>query len=338
MVSSLVTEISTSSSNTSIELIAENAESIVLSLRLTSLICVFGICSNGFVCYNIIQKKELHTATFIIICNMCLSDLITLIASVAQTIITATIAAQTGYSLTLETVCRTSLYILNIGFSVSTISLAIVSIDRYNTLTRKTIRKLKFSLNCDYKIKFSILIIWIYSIISSFPIFLLVSINPDQPYICDVANYGVINTSYLFTYYILNFFLPSLLVTIMYFKLVIYLRTHISSSSFRGLAFRNSKKSKSRIIKMMIIATISYLLTTLPHVIAILIATIAGQSLSEYSSSLSPAAAFLIQVAFILVTISCIENSVIYILSSKVLKNALKQSFRLKRRQTSFLL
>ena len=111
-----------------------------VSLPTTLLISLLGIFANSLICYAIVKKKLLHLSIYSLICNMCISDSITLISAAINAILSAVrlfykISDKQGL-LPYEIGCKLSYFILTTGFTVSTISLAVISIDRYYIIVR----------------------------------------------------------------------------------------------------------------------------------------------------------------------------------------------------------
>ncbi|RDD36133.1 C-X-C chemokine receptor type 4 [Trichoplax sp. H2] len=120
---------------------------------------------------------------------MAISDTLALVGVIIYSFMTAIAAGNSGYSQFLEIGCKGSIYLLNVSFSVSTISLAIISIDRYIIITDRRNGQ-GLSPRQQLKIKLIILTCWLYSLSVGIPIIPFLYVPQDGSFTCDTRNFG----------------------------------------------------------------------------------------------------------------------------------------------------
>ena len=284
---------------------------------------------------------------------MCISDSITLI-SVAINVILATIRLlyqirDKQSLLPYEIGCKLSYFILTTGFTVSTISLAVISIDRYYIIVRSIGRN--SILNTKRKIILTIIVIWAYSMIINVPIIYLMYIPIEAQTACDVYYYSYnFNAIYFLLLSVLNYFVPLSIMIIMYIRIVIHLRktirsqiqpagnslaTHsvpVSSTNFSAASsFDTNRKRRIAIIKMIVIATTVYMLTSFPYTLILLSAAFSRMTILQLYNSVSSDTAIFITFGFILTSVACVENPIIYLITNKVLRSGLPKCLQCKK-------
>lgn len=324
------------------------------SLPATLSISLFGIMANGLICYTIFKKKLLHLSIYSMICNMCISDSITLISIAANAILSAIRLVHKVRDkqslLPYEIGCKLSYFILNTGFTVSTISLAVISIDRYYIIVGSIGQN--SILNTKRKIKLTIIAVWIYSMAIDTPILHLMYIPMEAPTTCDIYYYSYnYNTMYFFMLSVLNYFIPLSIMVIMYIRIVIHLRKTIrsqvrsleSSSSTYAISlpgtsfsaassFHTNRKRRVAIIKMIVAATAVYMMTSFPYILIILTAAFSQMTILQLRNTGDPANATFITIGFILTSVACVENPIIYLISNKVLRSAVPKCFQYEKK------
>ena len=323
------------------------------SLPATLSISLIGFFANSLICYAIVKKKLLHLSIYSMICNMCISDSITLISVAINAILSAVrllfqVRDKQGL-LPYEVGCKLSYFILNTGFTVSTISLAVISIDRYYIIVRSIGRN--SILNTKRKIILTIIVIWAYSMIINVPIIYLMYIPIEAQTACDVYYYSYnFNAIYFLLLSVLNYFIPLSIIVIMYIRIVIHLRktirsqiqpagnslaTHsvpVSSTNFSAASsFDTNRKRRIAIIKMIVIATAVYMLTSLPYTLILLSAAFSRMTILQLRNSVSSSAAIFIIFGFILTSVACVENPIIYLITNKVLRSGLPKCLQCKK-------
>ncbi|EDV19681.1 uncharacterized protein TRIADDRAFT_33142, partial [Trichoplax adhaerens] len=142
---------------------------IFLDGYLTISICIIGVISNGAVAYIIITCKQFQASTYIFLCSMSIADVVALFSVALHVISMIIVENNVAYTAFLEFGCKAYGYMLQVGFTVSTHSLAIISIDRYFSICRNASLNRKYALNTNRKIKLTIIVTWSYALVSSLP-------------------------------------------------------------------------------------------------------------------------------------------------------------------------
>ena len=304
---------------------------ITFRFAFTLVVCIFGIISNGLICHKIIKKKYLHISIYIFICNMAISDMVSLIASALTTPLTYFMSVSEHYQVSFDVGCRLTIYFITVGFVVSTLTLTVMAAERYLTIvhlaTRKSITKNK---NSKFKITIIITSIWIYSMVLSSPILHLVYVPKHLPYHCDTHNFGWrYNAVYYSIALSLNYFIPILAMMIMYIKITLHLRCKTADSSLLCIIDPKSRK----VIKMLHIVTILYIITTFPYFITMLAIAFSDLTMVQFLSSTTPTISRLCSAAFILAIIASIENPILCMIYNKRLRITLPKWCRRQKRR-----
>ncbi|RDD36548.1 Galanin receptor type 2 [Trichoplax sp. H2] len=307
-----------------IDVIQDGNSSEIFKIFGISLISLFGIVSNIFISYTIIKKKLCNSSVYCIIFNMCISDMITLIALLISTIVDSEDFKEILSIIFREIVCKLSKFIITMSYTVSTLFLAILAVDRYFIIVNN--RKGLPLLKGKRQINITITCVWIYSAIVGGPILHLMHIQRDNQSTCDVKHYSdSYNIPYFLSVIIINYLLPLTVMIITYSKIVFHLkisvvpkRDHSGNDTFQA-----NRKRKISVIKMIAIATTLYMLTSFPFAAILLASALKRMSLSQLRKSFSPGIATLINIGFTLTAVSCVENPIIYLIFNSTLRSGL---------------
>lgn len=287
-------------------------------------ICIFGIFVNSCVVCIIVRSKKFQTSTYIFIASMSIANSITLLSVAMHVISKFTLSAITNYSKFLDVGCKISRYMLEVGFTVSTISLAVISVDRYYGICAHQLSHSTWTFKNKHRIKIALIFSWIYPLIVSIPSYFLSSMRKTPPYSCDNdSKYLEYDTIYTFIFHGLNYILPIIIVTIMYVKITLYLRLQLKHLPDQGIAFERSRKRITKVIYMMLIATAIYMVITLPHILAVFIATANKVPLEAYLYITHPYLKIFIIVSLYLAQISWVFNAMFYLIYNKQFRKEL---------------
>lgn len=256
---------------------------------------------------------------------MSISDIMALTGVIVYSFMTAVAAGNSTYSQFLEFGCKGSVYLINVSFSVSTISLAIISIDRYLVVTGKSVRQsTSYNKNLKFKIQMTILTCWIYAFSISGPIIPFLYVPLDGSFVCDTQNFGPnYNVPFMMLYYILNYLIPLIITCIMYLKIIRYLYLKTANINEASQIFSVNRRRTNNIIKMMVIVTFTYMLSSLPYILILMSSSFSGLSLTKYIESADPLSQFIIRFGLVLITISPIQNPIVYLCYNDTLKDSL---------------
>ena len=312
--------------------------SSIAKLTMVISTCLFGLTVNGIVSHSIFKKKFLHSPTYILICNMCISDMITLVGVLINRTLDLFLATEASNlcMLCFNISCKLFIYLLSTSFAVSTFSLATIAIDRYYIATQTRVKQ-SLPLQTKWKLRITITSLWLGSFIINSPQLTLIHLSTEIPYQCDFNRpNSLYNTIYFSSLLAITYVLPLAIVIIMYLKLGLFLRTALIRRSGihptrSNQKFQANQKRRLSMIKMMIAATIAYMLISVPFVLIVLSLTFLGKSLS-FVTKTSSVGLILTNAGFTLSTFSCILNPIIYLIYNDTLRKALPLCLRYRYR------
>ncbi|RDD37901.1 Neuropeptide FF receptor 2 [Trichoplax sp. H2] len=306
-------------------------DSSLARLIATISISIFGLMANGIISYSIFKKRSLHLPTYILISNMCVSDIITLISVAVNTAVDNILAIKGTNILSFDIACKLLVYILATSFTVSTFSLATIAIDRYCIVTHERIKQMLF-LKTKWKLRITIPSLWLVSCIINSPILWLIYVSPTIPSQCDFNQHRKLhNIIYFSLLFLIIYILPLAVVVVVYLKLGLFLRSALISRNKNDMnryrQFKLNQKRGQSMIKMMTAVTIVYMFISVPFVVIVLTTTYYGTTLSSITNS-SPTALILVSTGFALSTFSCVINPIIYLKYNETLRKALPSWLR----------
>ena len=131
-------------------------------------VCIFGFIGNVLVIQIVYKSRVMHTPTNFLLVNMAVSDVIAILLFLIHDLTTYLLHEHIGENL-LNIACK-SIAIITTSAMVSSITLVVLSVERYNALLKPFNNGLR--LNED-NVKKAIIFIWITSALLSLPIFSL---------------------------------------------------------------------------------------------------------------------------------------------------------------------
>lgn len=291
--------------------------------------CMITVIANGLVCYAIRKRGLLRLSIYSFIFNMCISDMMSLIAITCNTFILSIVTVP--YLLLYQISCKFFNYLLSVSMTVSMLTYTMMAIDRYFiTVVRK---KHRFIFQGKRGIRLIISCIWFHSLITSIPVLHIMSvyngvvISPK----CDISYLGDhYNLPYFAIYFAFNYFIPMIIAAVLHILIVIRLKTAVSIGVSYGRAIppvlNVNKKKTINVIKMVATTTTIYIITTLPYVLIILTLVLERKSLVEMRQIRS-INSLLITAGFLLSALACIENPIVCFIMSKMLRKPLKDIY-----------
>ena len=316
--------------NTSINTFAKKKFlALQIILPITFVLAIAGVIVNSLICYAIIKKKELHTPTYYLMINMAISDaLITIFTS----LVTAIHYYLSYYVITtplLVAACKITCFVDAVAFASSTLTLTAIAIERYYKILPSSSYKTS-CINSSFKLKSTIGFTWMAGIIVAIPYLVFVDIVPENPWICSILYLGPsFNKPYFITLLILIYVIPNILIIYFYARIIHYLGLKkISQINLNQAVFKNNRKAQINTIKMLILVTIGFMCTSLPIFAAYIIIAYSGLHMVDYLIHVNNLQSSIAQIAFIMVTISCCQNPLIYIYYNQTIRKTLSKSFR----------
>ncbi|RDD37896.1 Neuropeptide FF receptor 2 [Trichoplax sp. H2] len=281
---------------------------------------LFGLITNGLICWATAKTKRLHTPTFCLVVNMAISDCIILVTGLASTIINAIMSSMAVSVISATIACKLIGFTSICGVITSTLTLSAISIDRTFILTTKSRRRTLF--NSNKKLNILVGLIWLIAAIVALPFGVLMTVFPSSP-ICDIKNISrTFNGTYFIILFIVAYMIPAITVIIMYTKIIVVLAKGISKQ--RNLsAFELTRKHHIKLIKTLSIVTVIFFLLAGPLFIIYIIIALSGKSAFNYMLSLSRSQAQILQICFIALYLSSLLNPIIYFFMNSTLRQAL---------------
>lgn len=287
-----------------------------------------GIILNLMICYAIRKKKLLKSSIYIFIFNICVSDIITLLGLIANMIVTA--RKSNTYAIVIKNwACKISTYILSMSFNVSTLSLMVLAIDRYYTILDN--HDYKSPLKGKHRIKVFIACIWIYAAAINGPQLHLLHITGNESSFCDAYYYSdYYNIPYYVLIFILNYCIPLLIMIIMYARIIIHLKVTVVNrdpNSSNTANFQINRKRSISVIKMIVVATVIYMITSFPVPVIMVAASLRRMTVAELRQNVHPVLSSLITTGLSISVLCCIQNPIIYFIFNSTLRNALIKDY-----------
>ena len=234
-------------------------------LSIATLLLVFGVILNGAICYVMLRGKRYKKNT---------SNLFILHLSVTELVVRLVIGPIVVYSLVeaskIENIqCKFLSLLSNTFASATLISLAAIATDRYQNIVYP-MKALKSSRKRVHLVS----LVWLYATIVSIPAVVSVrsiSINElpeaegmecktcSDKRICDTPQnaIGQVSTT---SYFVFAFLVPLILIFVLYTKIVIVLHRRRNN----GIMHKVAARSKSKAVRMLILAVIGYALSLGP--------------------------------------------------------------------------
>ncbi|EDV19180.1 uncharacterized protein TRIADDRAFT_62369 [Trichoplax adhaerens] len=231
-----------------------------------------------------------------------------------------------------QVVCKVNYFTITWSYITSSQSFTAISIDRFLIMTY-TNRKSPFQ---SKKILImAITIIWIVGLLLAIPMLILADINPKLPHMCDLLPYGK-NNDYTFSVYHLfalsvAFPIPLVTVFCLYFKVIRRISNSINNISNIRNRYDRNKRRQVHSTKMMILATLLFMVNSLPIMFGWFIALITGKSYVYLVLDYGEFIFILVSTAFFMASLTAIQNPFIFIIYNKTFRKAMISNFYLER-------
>ncbi|XP_075057787.1 vertebrate ancient opsin-like isoform X1 [Mixophyes fleayi] len=257
-----------------------------------------GFLNNLLVLVLFCQYKVLRSPINMLLMNISLSDLMVCILGTPFSFAAST----QGHWLIGEAGCIWYGFVNTLFGTVSLVSLAVLSYERYCTMLGSTEADVK-----NYrKAWLGILISWAYSLFWTLPpLFGWSSYGPEGPGTTCSVNWhsrDAINTSYIVCLFIFCLALPFMVIVYCYGRLLVAIK------QISGVTTVTSRTREQRVLIMVIVMVICFLLCWLPYGIMALIATFGKPGLITPAASIIPS---------VLAKSSTVYNPIIYIFLNK---------------------
>ncbi|RDD36979.1 rhodopsin [Trichoplax sp. H2] len=247
---------------------------------------IFGIIINIQLIITIYRTKKFHTPSYILSVNMAISDIMVLIFAFIYTIFNAIQLRNASFNLSsFQIICQGNLYGFVASLTISSLSFMTISIDRHLTITGK-----KSSGSPFQKVKIlsaTITVIWIIGLCFSIPVISMIQSSKEIYFLCSFQNINNVSQAAaiaLYIHNIISFPIPLVIAIYCYYHVIkrINSSTMLQHTNAQG---ESNHHPQIRATKMMILATIIYMLCTLPFYILSLLLGTSNIPILELSST-----------------------------------------------------
>lgn len=230
---------------------------IALSI-LTITISSIGVVANTVLLYLFIFDPFFRKMIYYLMSICCFTDLITNIT----TVVSYSVFQMTNISLKdATTLCLIFMSIILSSYGISIMNLCLMAIYRYISIVKP------FSnFNLQHKKRFVIaseIFIWLVCLSGIMPDNSYIEARMSHKAMCDYTAITPAVSTYLFIYVFIYFILPSAIITIFYWRIIVHQRNHIRPgrpSVHDGQILHR----KDRSVKSLILISASFVLTTWP--------------------------------------------------------------------------
>ena len=242
-----------------------------LSIGISSL----GVVANAALFYIFIVDSYFRKIIYYLMLLCCFTDLVsnTLILIIYSVFLTTNIKLSVA-----STICRTFSFIVYASYSISILNLSLIAAFRYLSVVRP------FSdLYLIYKNQFIIIseiIIWLVSIAVGIPDFIHIEARQNKRIICDYSEITNNVSIYLIMYVIINYIIPSVIIIILYWRIIVHQRNYSRPGQPSVIDRRNVDK-KDKLVKSLIYISAFYILSTWPFFAWLIAIAITQQTLLD---------------------------------------------------------
>ena len=236
-------------------------------------IFTIGVIANSTLLYLIASDGYFHKMTYRLIRISVISDLISLISS---TIIFACMASITRYDIN-SWLCKVLLTITYSCYGISMTTLCMISVDRYMVIV-KPISSRNHHRRNRLIIYIGQVIGTVISVSISLPTLSYSNVHINEVQLCDVPKMTSSITAYIACYIFILYVTPIVIIVINYAKIIRYQFNYIRPGYQDCQEYCNDQLKKKKFIRILIIITSIYLLTTWPFFCVMAGLAITGKS------------------------------------------------------------
>ncbi|RDD37889.1 Cholecystokinin receptor [Trichoplax sp. H2] len=304
----------------------EKQQSMKIVLPTMITLSILGIAANCIICYAIIKKKELRAVTYYLMINMAISDCLILAVLSCIEGINYYLTDHVASTPLLVAFCKILGYFNSISYHASTCTLAAISIERYYILSSAAIHHPSF-FNTASKLRLMIGYSWLAGFIIAMPSIIVYGIDINYPYSCSIGFISPsFNIPYFITVFIVLLVVPSIIIIIMYGKIIRYLYKNVSNNDRRhtlSQGFKNNRQHQRNTIKMLVLVTASFTISCYPIFLAYISVSIQRQSTAKYLYENRLRASIISKFMIITYTLPCILHPLIYLHYNRSIRGAL---------------
>ncbi|RDD40855.1 Somatostatin receptor type 5 [Trichoplax sp. H2] len=270
-------------------------------------IFIIGLLLNLFMLYIFLVDRHFKTTTYTLIGISVVSDTI----SVCSMLVGVCFISDSKLDFIRgQLFCRLTLIIIFASFFVSMMNLCLIGIDRYYSIVKPF--STKYKLRKPYIIGIAEFFFWLLAIVIHLPLYKYVSVYPQDPLLCDFLVITPSISSYLITHAVISFVIPSIILGVVYGKIVIYQKSYRRpGNAIDGRQIEKQSRMK-RIIKVLISISVCYIALSWPFFASTVGMAITSKSLMDLRQESS--ALLLLAYFSVIITLSItILNPLIYL-------------------------
>ncbi|EDV19182.1 uncharacterized protein TRIADDRAFT_3838, partial [Trichoplax adhaerens] len=300
----------------------------VISSSILLPIFTFGIFGNVLLISTIHKHKKFHTPSYILSVNMAISDIIQLLFGTTYLVLNVILIY--GFSLntaSYKAICQIHFSVLSSSFTTSSQSLLAVSIDRY--LTINTVNNSKSPFTRRKVLILTIIYTWLIGFTLAIPVAFVVDINPAFPFLCDLRSNGMDRNQLIpiirFITAIISYPVPLLTASFLYQKVIKRIRSSIVAHNElknKVCVWKNHSRQVDA-TKMMIIATVIFMIIALPMFIVLVLFSTTQTSVTELVLEGGLVPYILITGSFLLAMINSVQNPLVFFVYNKTFRKAI---------------
>ncbi|RDD42320.1 Neuropeptide Y receptor type 2 [Trichoplax sp. H2] len=222
--------------------------------------CSIGLLANLMILYILTSDKYFAKATYCLIRMTVLCDFICNISSIIGYILMT--RSKMNYDIG-ATFCRLLAFIIVSTYGVSMMNLCMISIDRYFAIVKPL-----SSFYRSYKkklMRIGQLIAWIVVLAMSSPLIVIVDVYPDETSFCDLPQITTYISAYIYASSIILYCLPTVMLVAVYFRIMQHQRSYVQPGQISNFQIERNRFKRKKLMKMLIIITSTYTITTWPY-------------------------------------------------------------------------
>lgn len=234
-----------------------------------SLFAIFGIIVGCigilFQTWTIITvwfTKRMHVASFILMGNLALADLMYSISLLFYSILQLIYITTSPVLMMMIVNCYISFFLIGMNYGTSIITLTFISYDRYF----KVVSSLSSESRSNRRIAYYLIISWLLGILIGILLALTTGVDPNFPYTCDISySVGIVGTQVIFVFLTVGFYIiPAIIISVCYYKLIRRLK-HLSRPGIcNKKQQQNHNEIKHSAIRLVIAITAIFIIVTWP--------------------------------------------------------------------------
>ncbi|EDV19466.1 uncharacterized protein TRIADDRAFT_62091 [Trichoplax adhaerens] len=174
--------------------------------------------------------------------------------------------------------CRVSLYFTFTSYGISMMNLCLIGIDRYYSM--KPFSNV-YGRNKNRILIFGEVAIAISSASVTAPVIVFVRVHHNDTLQCDIPEITPSISAYLIAFTIIEFFLPAILIIVIYWKIIKLQKSYITPKDAFSVEREEDSLRKKRFIKMLLSISVSYILISWPFFASMVGLAITRQSFMD---------------------------------------------------------